>query len=116
MNSLDFVKKLRSFVIDFNLNEYKKLLEELKSSDRKEEQWSPTLKFYNNLDAESQKVFFSIVREIKVDTTSLILGILDGRMILDNQEEDFFLSLQGSNKPINGELQERFLELEEGAD
>jgi len=116
LNSINFVKELRRFVIDFDHIQYRKQLEESEIGEIKDEYWLSVVKFYQNLDAESQKIFFSILRQIKVDNTSLILGILDGNMILENQEKDFFLAFEGSKKPLNGELQEVFLELEEEAD
>lgn len=116
MNSINFVRELRRFVIDFDHSQYRKQLEESEIGEVKDEFWLSVVKFYQNLDAESQKTFFSILRQIKVDNTSLILGILDGNMILENQEKDFFLAIEGSKDPLNGELQEMFLELEEQSD
>lgn len=113
MNAINFVKELRRFVIDFDFDQYKQQLELSKLNKINDEFWLSLVKFYKNLDKESQIVFLSIVRQIKIDNTSLILGILDGNMILENQEEDFILTIQGSSNPINGELQGIFLEMEE---
>ncbi len=109
MNPINFVKELRHF-LDIDTDQYRKHLE---LSEMKDETSIALLKIYESLDIESKKNFFSIIRQIKVDTTSSILGILDGTMILKNQEEDFFLVMKGQQSPINGELQQIFLGFEE---
>lgn len=109
MNPINFVKELRSF-LDIDIDQYKKYLE---LSEMKDETSIALLKLYESLDVESRKNFLSLVRQIKVDTASSILGILDGTMILKNQEEDFFLGIKGQRDPINGELQQIFLGFEE---
>ncbi|NET33602.1 MAG: hypothetical protein F6K19_16525 [Cyanothece sp. SIO1E1] len=111
MNAINFVKELRHFIL--GQDQYKKQLDELDMSKVKDEFWLSALRFYRNLDSESQEIFISIIRQIKADTTSLILGILDGTMILENQEEDFYLGIKGKKDPINGELQQIFLGFEE---
>ncbi|MEM6964431.1 MAG: hypothetical protein AAF573_06675 [Bacteroidota bacterium] len=111
MDSISFVKELRHFLdIDNDIDQYRKHLE---LSEMRDTTSIALLKLYESLDSESKKNFFEIIRQIKVDTTSLILGVLDGVMILKNQEADFILGIKGDKDLINGELQQIFLGFEE---
>ncbi len=113
MDALKFVEELRRFVIDENHEQYIKSIRNINSEGVTDEYWRSAIKTFNHLDADAQEIFSAILRKVQVDTMSLILGILDGNMILENQEKDFSLTTVGEKEPINGTLQEMFLALEE---
>lgn len=113
MKSIDFAKEIRKVVIEENLNIYKDLFENTELSAIKDNYWKEAVQFFNKIDLKDKEVFFKILRQIEVDTTSNILGVLDGVSWLEGQQENFKLVTESSNEAINGELQDRFLELEE---
>jgi len=117
MDSETFVKKLHGFIVAQGINDDKILFKEGAVADVQDEYWASASNFFDSLDEEAKEIFFTILRQAKVDTTSLILGILDGVMVLEGQEGDFLLSLTDKlGEPLNGELQSIFLGLEEEGD
>jgi len=58
-------------------------------------------------------VLFEFARQVMVDTVSNVFAILDGVSFLEGQEGEISLAIGESREQINGELQDRFLELEE---
>jgi hypothetical protein len=113
MNSIDFVKEVRKVVLEENFTIYKDLFENSELSTVTNNYWKEALSFFHKLDADSKKIFFEILRQIEVDTISNIFGVLDGVSRLEGQQENFKLVTENSTEAINGELQDRFLELEE---
>jgi len=113
MKTIDFVKEIRKSVIEENLNTYKYLFENTDLNSVTDGYWKDALCFFNKLDLNSKEVFYKILRQIEIDTTSNIFGVLDGVSWLEGQQEEFELVQRNSSEVINGELQDRFLELEE---
>ena len=68
---------------------------------------------YGKLDSEDKNVMFDIVRQVMVDTISNVFAVLDGVSQLDCQVGELSLTSNSGSQRINGELQDRFLELEE---
>jgi len=113
MKPLEFINQIKKIVIEENITIYKDLFTNTKPNTVTDEYWTEALSFFNKLDENDKRVFFKILRQIQVDTTSNILGVLDGVMWLENQEEEFVLTTKSLKEPINGELQDVFLEEEE---
>lgn len=113
MKPIEFVNQIKKTVIDENSVIYKDLFINTDPNSSTDKYWVNALNFFNKLDPSDKEIFFKIIRQIEVDTTSNILGILDGTSWLENQEEEFKLTTKNSKEPINGELQDIFLEQEE---
>ena len=113
MKPLEFVNQLRKLVVDENTAIYKDLFNNTDPNTATDDYWVKALLFFNKLDTNDKEVFFKILRQIEVDTTSNILAVLDGVTWLENQDEEFVLTMENSKEPINGELQDLFLEQEE---
>jgi hypothetical protein len=115
MKSIEFIEGLRSVVIESNFQIYQDLFNNTRSEDTKDRYLINALKLFNALTADQKKVLFTIIRQIEVDTVSNILAILDGTTSLGNyQPGDIKLTFNNSNHPLQGNLQDIFLELENG--
>lgn len=115
MKSIDFINGIREAVVEENLEIYKDLFENTNIESATDRYWKEALLFFSKLDSTDKNIFFRILRQIEVDTTSNILSILDGVSWLEGQEDEFKLTTKNSNDIINGELQDKFLELEENS-
>lgn len=73
--------------------------------------WRRALKLFGALSPEQREVFFEVVRQVAVDTTSNVLGVIDGVNALEGVHGEFELRLGG--KKLSGDLQSQFLIEEE---
>ena len=112
MTPEEFAKNIMKEVVDSSLVEYRNIYETTQPHQATDPYWQRALTLYMSLSAEQREVLFQIIRQISVDTTSHILGILDGSSYLEGADEEFNLSY-GLNNRLNGDLQDYFLALEE---
>jgi hypothetical protein len=105
----EFVSQLRATVIDENVAIYRDLFVGTSVESASDLYWRRALIMFKSLSPEQQKVFFDVVRQVAVDTTSNILGIIDGVSSLGNMKEK--LALVSSQEPsiLSGDLQDFFL-------
>ncbi len=114
MKPEDFVKKIRESILDENVGIYKDLFNSTSVDEASDEYWKEALRFYGKLNSEERETLFKIIRQVSVDTISNLFGVLDGVTCLDDQGEDFTLTIGDDGKgKINGDLQDIFLEIEE---
>ena len=67
---------------------------------------------FGELPPEKQSVFFEVIRQILVDTTSNFLGVLDGVNPVNGKFVEFSVADDEGNR-LGGELQDLFLQQEE---
>lgn len=113
MKSSDFVQLLRAAVVDENVAIYRDLFTNTLTETASDTYWQRALALFNSLSPEQQDVFFEVVRQIAVDTTSNVLGVIDGVNSIDGINEEFILTYGDENKLLNGDLQSLFLVEEE---
>jgi len=113
MTSEEFVHQLRRSIVEENVSIYKDLFASTNVKDVNDPYWVRALRLYATLDNEQKSVLLEVVRQVMVDTVSNVLAVLDGVSRLERQEEDFTLLADSTAEKLNGELQDRFLELEE---
>lgn len=107
----DFVRAVHNELITIHCNGYRKLLEETAPGDATDPYWQRALRFYAMLDEAGKQALLSIIRQTMVDTVSSLFGLLDGNRQL--REVSGELSLGISGERIDGDLQDKFLEIEE---
>jgi hypothetical protein len=112
MKAIEFVTAIRERVIENDYSIYQDLLEDTIKSD--DPVWKEILPLYNNINNEQRKSFLNFIRLIQTNTVSHILGILDGSTYLDEKRQSFILKTEQEEDIINGDLQDIFLEMEEG--
>ena len=116
MKPESFVKNTRSSIIDLNIGLYKEMFEKGSEEQATDLYWKEALTFFGKLTQSEKDVFFKIIRQVSVDTTSSIFAVLDGVSEFEDQDQEFILSTKESNDCLSGSLQDLFLELEEISD
>ncbi|WP_028622117.1 hypothetical protein [Pseudomonas sp. Ant30-3] len=109
MNPKDFVIGLKTAVIDENIMIHKDLFSSTSMSDATDEYWKRAIALFNSIPAEQRNVFLEVIRQIMVDTTSNILGIMDGVNTIDGANDDFSLTYGKDGNNLTGDLQGLFL-------
>lgn len=115
MNPEEFVKKIRYSVLDENMDIYRDLFENTVIDQTSDLYWQEALKLFKNLDTDAKETLFKIMRQVSVDTISNLFSLLDGISYLEDQSEDFTLTVGTEINILNGDLQDIFLEIEENA-
>ena len=113
MNPKDFVIGLKTTVVEENLSIYRDLFSSTSIKDVTDEYWKRALTLFNSLPAEQREVFFEVIRQTMVDTTSNILGVIDGVSIMNDEGDEFSLTYGDDKKSLSGDLQSLFLAEEE---
>lgn len=112
MEPSKFTSEIHERLIVDALQTYVELFTNTQISGATDPYWIEALQFFQTLDEKKQKLFFSILRQISVDTVSEFLSILDGLTLLNGQNSEFVLKEKEDEKIINGDLQDLFLQLE----
>lgn len=107
MSPKEFAGGLYSAIVDENIVIYRDLFINTEISEVTDPYWTNALSLFKSLSVEQQKVFFSIIKQIIVDTTSNVLGVIDGVNAFN--DENFLIYRSGSSKPLSGDLQGLFL-------
>ncbi|MDP2810075.1 MAG: hypothetical protein Q8O34_07995 [Rhodocyclaceae bacterium] len=110
MTPQEFVIRLRGAVVEENTAIYRDLFSSTSIEKASDPYWRRALGLFGALSPEQREVFLEVVRQVAVDTTSNVLGVIDGVNALGGGEE-FELDLDG--KKLSGDLQSLFLAEEE---
>jgi len=113
MNPKGFVTEIKTTIVEENLSIYKDLFSSTSIKDVTDEYWKRALTLFNSLPAEQREVFFEVIRQTMVDTTSNILGIIDGVSVINHESDEFSLTYGDDKKSLFGDLQSLFLAEEE---
>lgn len=113
MTPNDFVVRLRDAVIEENCSIYRDLFTSTRVENASDAYWKRALALFNTLPPEQQEVFFEVLRQIAVDTTSNVLGVIDGVNSVEGIDAEFVLTYDDEEQPLNGDLQSLFLVEEE---
>jgi len=117
MEIKEFVVQLYHKISEYNIDEYKALYEGTTIEEASDCYWKKALAFFQKLSDEEKECFFSIIRQVAVDTTANILSILDNSSYLKNKDNDLVLTFE--NKPdvnLSGDLVDIFLGYDEEQD
>ena len=109
MEAVEFVTAIWKAVIENEHNIYENLFNSI--GDVKDPIWREILLIYSGLTKEKRD-FLRFLRLIQVNTLSHILGIIDRSIYLNEQRESFLLTTVSERDPMNGTLQDIFLEME----
>lgn len=113
MTPKKFVSQLRKDVVDENITIYRGLFLDTPIEKASDLYWRGALELFGTLTPEQRDVFFKVIRQIAVDTTSNVLGVIDGVNAFEGVGGEFELRFSG--KKISGDLQSLFLMEEERA-
>jgi hypothetical protein len=113
MNQQEFISRIRSEIIDQNLGIYRDLFENTDPANATDPYWKRALGLHLSMSDGQRELLFQIIRQIMVDTTSNLLGVLDGVNWLEGQTEGFKLTTESGSDKLNEGLQDLLLGLEE---
>ena len=113
MNEDDVARRLLDGVVSENSAEYRKLFKELTQDEITDPYWQDALKFFDSLSPSRREVFFSILRQVSIDTVSTVAGALDGTTDIGLHEDLYLVASNGEKMRRN--LQSSFLEAVESA-
>ncbi|WP_416799074.1 hypothetical protein [Ciceribacter azotifigens] len=68
---------------------------------------------FNSLTSDQKEVFLEVMRQVAIDTTANILGVLDGVNSIEGLDCELQLTCDDETDPLNGDLQDLFLAEEE---
>ncbi|MGE8599321.1 MAG: transposase [Acinetobacter calcoaceticus] len=113
MNTKEFVKELINTVSDEYIDTYQQIYSStlIDSKIKKDPYWFDALTFYQSLSPKDKETLFKIIKQTTIDTTSIILGIIDGPVTLNQIPGDFTLTYTENEKTVilSGDLQDEFL-------
>lgn len=109
MKAEELVKILNKEVIEKNLSLYQDLLDN--TNEASDPVWKGIVPMYINFSRHEKEIFLKFLKIVEINTLSHVLGILDGTNHVDEIENNFILTIENSDKKINEDLQELFLEL-----
>lgn len=107
MTPESFTKNLYKTVAVENLEIYRNLFFNTSAEKASDPYWKQALTLFDSLSPEQREVFFNVIRQTIVDTTSNVLGVIDGVNSFDRPKSVFELSCDGDR--IDGDLQSLFL-------
>jgi putative transposase len=113
LNTKEIIKQLHQTIIEDDLNVYRQLYKDTDLNEATDPYWKEALKFYSLLTREHKEVLFKIIEQVEVDTLSSILGVLDNGIVIEEEEVEFKLTMNGDNEQVNGDLHEQFLMYDE---
>lgn len=110
----EFIEKLKENVLNDNLMLYKEIYEStiIDEKVKKDPYYGDALTFYRSLPTKQKEIIFKIIQQTIIDTTSTILGIIDGPVSLEGVNGDFILTYKAPNEVetlLSGDLQTDFL-------
>jgi hypothetical protein len=103
-----FISKLHTVVVEENSATYRKLLLHTDPCEAPDPYWKRVLTVFRDLNADQREVLLELTRQVAIDATANVLGIIDGRCVLDGMDHEFRLTYGARN--LAGELQGLFLE------
>lgn len=113
MKPKEFVIDLHKIVVDENIESYKNLFENTALDEASDPYWRNALTLFNSLSQGQREILFSILKQVMIDTTSELLGIIDGSSYFTEQKDEFLLLDKKNNETLSGDLQDLFLEEDE---
>lgn len=110
----EFIKRIYNTIVIENIEIYKNQFETSIQSDNIGDYTRKCLEMYAMLSEEQKQLMLEILKNVIIDTTSNVFGILDGSSTLNGGDMDIKVEINGQDS--EDELQDTFLEfIEENA-
>lgn len=98
-------------VVNENVALYRDMFSQTNPDKASDPYWIRALALFGTLSEKQREAFLEVLRQIAVDTTSNILGVIDGVSYIEGADGGF--ELRHGARKINGDLQSLFLAEEE---
>ncbi|MFC5526235.1 hypothetical protein ACFPPA_10825 [Rhodanobacter ginsengisoli] len=104
----DFVSQLHAAVVEVSTATYRDLLFNTRADQASDPYWKRVLTLFGELTPEQREVLLELTRQVAIDATANVLGIIDGACSMNDANSRFRLTYGG--RDLAGELQSLFLE------
>ena len=95
MDSKKLANVFKNEIINENLEIYKSFFTDYSPSEIKDPYFINAISFFNTLSDDNKRIFFSILRQVMIDSISNVLGAIDGSSYLSECDGDFSLLYEG---------------------
>lgn len=109
MTPEQFTKQVRKVVVEDNNSIYQELFDTTDINTVTDEYWKEAQGLYNKLTKDERKVLLKMMKQVSLDTTSNIFGIIDGSSPLDESDVEFQLTTSEGDE-LSGDLQDFLLD------
>jgi hypothetical protein len=106
MDSKKLANGFKNEIINENLEIYKRLFTDDSPSEIRDPYFIKAVNFFNTLSDDHKQIFFSILRQVMIDSISNVLGVIDGSSNLSECDGNFSLLYEGKSFE---DLQDYFL-------
>lgn len=108
MTPEQFTKQIKKVVVEENNCIYKELFNTTDISTVTDEYWKEAQGLYDNLSKDERKTLLKVMKQVSLDTTSNIFGIIDGSSPLDESDLELKLTTSEGDE-LGGYLQDCLL-------
>lgn len=108
MSPQDFVWQLNAVVVEESTATYRDLLFNTDADKASDPYWKRVLTLFSELPPEQREVLLELTRQVAIDATANVLGVIDGACALKAAHSRFHLTCGGQD--LAGDLQSLFLE------
>lgn len=112
MNKEELVQGLKKILIDQDTLQQRRELENAVIKPTTDEYGLKVINFYKSLNERQKDALFTLIKQIRIDTTASFFSFLDGSFWIEGQTEDMKLvNLKNPNEKLNEDLTDIFLNL-----
>jgi hypothetical protein len=108
MSPQEFVWQLNAFVVEESTATYRDLLFNTRAEQASDHYWKRVLTLFSELTPDQREVLLELTRQVAIDATANVLGVIDGACALGDAHSRFRLTHGG--RDLAGDLQSLFLE------
>jgi len=112
MTAKEMAKALHAEVVEGNLAEYRRILDDAVRKPPHDPYWRNVAALFQSIPADQKDHFLAVFRQVTVDAVSNVVGVLDGTSPLNGQMQRLTLT-DSEGKKLNGCLQDQFLAIDE---
>ena len=116
MTAEDFAKRIHQMMVDSYVASQKNQFAKNDISSCKDPYGRSVRALLATLSDGQKTVLYQLVRQTAVDTIASLFSVLDGVSFVEGFEGDWQLLFDGNGIPLNGDLLDLFLEMEEQKD
>lgn len=113
MTAEDFAKRIHQMMVDSYVASQKNQFVKIDISLCKDPYGKSVRALLATLSDSQKTVLYRLVRQTAVDTIASLFSVLDGVSFVEGFEGDWQLLFGNSDLPLNGDLLDRFLAIEE---
>lgn len=95
-------------MVEENAAIYRKLLLNTKVEKASDAYWKRVLTLFDELSFDQREVLLELTRQVAIDATANVLGVIDGICPLEDADQGFHLVYE--TQELSGDLQSLFLE------